>query len=365
MTPQKSGKRKDQMPPPSPRDSSTVIGGGTVSTVIQPNRETKNLVYADGTRKYVCNLLNKTRMIGVSPIQNCLVHATMSVSTKHEKKQRMRDFEKKMESHAAYKSIDDNIKRERLDQWAIDMDRQSENGDLNEQHRTVYLASVGILLVDVDGSTVPMTMTDYLIDSEWTIDTLMAVISSRQLPADFKHDEYIENSKCTVDVLAFEETTPTNEAMELDEEENKKKRPRGSNKDEDPQQKMVVDDLSGNDKDDNTTVSQLAKKSKPGPSIAPPKSDSKPPSLSKSKVLWEPPKFVVEIDVRVKNEKNDHATNDHIMLQDYVPIDPNTIRNKEQGRLEVVRQHQIILKTNGLRLVPPLGNTHAITWTTL
>ena len=49
----------------------------------------------------------------------------------------MRDFEKKMESHAAYKSIDDNTKRERLDQWAIDMDCESENGDLNEQHRAV------------------------------------------------------------------------------------------------------------------------------------------------------------------------------------------------------------------------------------
>ena len=60
-------------------------------------------------------------------------------------------------------------------------------------------------------------------------------------------------------------------------------------------------------------------------------------------MLWEPPKFV-KIDARVKNKKNDHATNDHNVLQDYVPIDPNTIRNKEQGRLEVVRQHQIILR---------------------
>ena len=212
-----------------------------------------------------------------------------------------------------------------------------------------------------------MTMTDYLIDNEWNIDTLMAVISSRQLPVDFQYDEYIKNSKYTVDILAFEETKPANEDMELDDEEKKRKRLRGSNKDGDSQQKMMLVDLSDSDKDDtrNTTVSQLAKKSKSDPSIAPPKSDSKPPSLSKSKVLWEPPKFVVEIDVRVKNEENDHATNDHIMLQDYVPIDPNTIRNKEQGRLEVVRQHQIILKTNGLRLVPPLGNTHAITWTTL
>ena len=106
--------------------------------------------------------------------------------------------------HAAYKSVDDKNKRERLAQWATDMDCQSEDGDLNEQHRAVYLASIGILLVDVDGSTVPMTMTDYLIDSGWNLDTLMAVIFSRQLPDDFKYDEYIENSKCTVDILAFE-----------------------------------------------------------------------------------------------------------------------------------------------------------------
>ena len=125
----------------------------------------------------------------------------------------------------------------------------------------MYLASIGILLVDVDGSTVPMTMNDYLIDSAWNIDTLMAVISSRQLPDDFKYDEYIENSKCTVDILAFEETKPTNEAtcMDLDEEENKKKRSRGSNngnKNEDSQKKMSLDDLSDSDKDENTTIAQ-------------------------------------------------------------------------------------------------------------
>ena len=166
----------------------------------------------------------------------------------------------------------------------------------------MYLASIGILLVDVDGSTVPMTMNDYLIDSAWNIDTLMAVISSRQLPDDFKYDEYIENSKCTVDILAFEETKPTNEAMDLDEEENKKKRSRGSNngnKNEDSQKKMSLDDLSDSDKDENTTIAQIAEKSK-ADSFAPPKSDSKPPSLSKSKVLWEPPKFAAEIDMRVK-----------------------------------------------------------------
>ena len=344
MTPQKSGKRKDQMPLPSPRDSSKVLGGGTVSTVIQPNRQMKNLVYAEGTRKYVCILSNKTRTTGVSPIQNWPVHATMSVSTKHEKKQILKDFEKKMQSHAAYKTVNDTTKRERLAQWATDMDCQSEDGDLNEQHRAVYLASVGILLVEVEGSIVPMTMTDYLIENEWNIDTLMAVISSRQLPADFKYDEYIDNSTCTVDILAFEETKSTNEDMELDDEENKRKRLRGNSKDGDSQKKMSMSDLSDSDKEDNTAVSQLAKKSKPDPSAAPPKTDSKPPPLSKSKVLWEPPKFVVEIDVRVKNEKNDHATSDSIMLQDYAPIDANTIRNKEQGRLEVARQHQIILK---------------------
>ena len=101
--------------------------------------------------------------------------------------------------------------------------------------------------MDVDGSTVPMTMTDYLIDSAWNIDTLMAVISSRQLPDDFKYDEYIDNSKCTVDILAFEETKPSIEAMDLDEDENKKKRSRGNNndnKDEDSQ-KMSVDDEDG------------------------------------------------------------------------------------------------------------------------
>ena len=116
MTPQKSGKRKDQMPPPSPRDFSTVLGGGMVSTVIQPNRQMKNLTYAEGARKYVCILSNKARAIGVSPIQNWPVHATMSVSTKQEKKQILRDFEKKMESHAcaAYKTIDDKTKQERL-----------------------------------------------------------------------------------------------------------------------------------------------------------------------------------------------------------------------------------------------------------
>ena len=66
---------------------------------------------------------------------------------------------------------------------------------------------------------------------------------------------------------------------------------------------MVLGDLSDSDKDDNITISQLAKESKADSSIAPPGSDSKPPSLSKSKVLWEPPKVVVETDVRVKVRK--------------------------------------------------------------
>ena len=87
------------------------------------------------------------------------------------------------------------------------------------------------------------------------------------------------------------ETKPTNEAMDLDEEENKRKRLRSSNnKNGDSQQKMVLDDLSDSDKDENITIAQIAKKSKADSStIAPPKSDSKPPSLSKYKVMWEPP----------------------------------------------------------------------------
>ena len=46
----------------------------------------------------------------------------------------------------------------------------------------------------------------------------------------------------------------------------------------------------------------------------------------------------------VKNKKNDHATSNHIVLQECVAIDPNTIKNKVDGRLEAARQHQIILK---------------------
>ena len=93
-----------------------------------------------------------------------------------------------METHAAYKTVTDTIKRERLAQWAIDMDCQSEDGELNEQHRTVYLASMGIIPVEVDGSTIPMTIIDYLIDNAWSLNTWMAVImiSSRQLPNGFK-----------------------------------------------------------------------------------------------------------------------------------------------------------------------------------
>ena len=34
--------------------------------------------------------------------------------------------------------------------------------------------------------------------------------------------------------------------------------------------------------------------------------------------------------MRVKHEENDH-----VMLQEYAPIDPASIRNKEHGRLEV------------------------------
>ena len=149
--------------------------------------------------------------------------------------------------------------------------------------------------MDMDGSTVPMTMTDYRIDGAWNTDTLMAVISSRQLPDSFTYDEYIKNSKYTVGILAFEETKPSIEAMDLDADENKKKRSRDDNngsKNEDSQKKISLDDLSDSDKDENSTIAQIAKKSK-AESFAPPNSDSKPPSLSKSEVLWEPPKFVV------------------------------------------------------------------------
>ena len=47
--------------------------------------------------------------------------------------------------------------------------------------------------------------------------------------------------------------------------------------------------------------------------------------------------------MRVKNEEHDHATSNHIVLQEYVPIDPITIKNEERGRLEVAQQHQMWL----------------------